>query len=148
MKNLKLLPIMIATICLAACHKAGTGLTGKFPEVKVITYSQDKSTGAVTRDTTIGNFSKFDYAIFSGDTCTISNSLPPNGQLIQKYTYSRTVKGYALTQFYVNSGSVDLLPTMDTVINITANSFVVHSVAVPANTPNNMTYIFDAYYSK
>jgi hypothetical protein len=148
MKNLKLLPIIIATICLAACHKAGIGLAGKFPEVKVISYRMDKSTGAITRDTTIGSFSKFDYAIFSGDTCTISNSLPPSSQLIQKYTFSRTAKGYALTPFYINSGSVDLLPTMDTVINISANSFVVHSVAIPGHVPNNDTYILDAYYSK
>jgi len=150
MKNLKLLSLMIAAVCLAACHKDQTGLTGKWQEVKVISRSVDNSTGAITADTTHGRFGSFDYAILGGDTLIISSSLPPNGQLIQKYTRSRTANGYALAPFYMDSGnvSVDLLPTMDTMINITANSFVVHSVSIPGHAPNNKTYIFDAYYSK
>src|SRR3569833_356269 len=150
MKTLKLLLIVAAAVCLAACHKENIQLTGKWQQVKLRAYTRDKSTGAITHDTTVQaeSFGTLDYASFGGDTCTISRALLSTGQLILKYTYSRTGKGYALRPFYLNSGSIDLLPTADTVIDITDNSFIVHSVPLPSNVSANTVFVFDAYYSK
>ncbi|HVW12862.1 MAG TPA: hypothetical protein VHB54_03520 [Mucilaginibacter sp.] len=75
-------------------------------------------------------------------------STPPNWQLIQKYTCSRTEKGYALAPTYINSGSIDLLPTMDAVTNITSNSLVIHSVGTLPSPAAGVRIVFDAYYSR
>ncbi|HVS91327.1 MAG TPA: hypothetical protein VHE59_04795 [Mucilaginibacter sp.] len=70
MKNSVLLPAIIGLLCLAACRKESSRLTGRWQKVKLKVYNQNTSTGVITRDTTSANFGPLDYAEFSGDNKT------------------------------------------------------------------------------
>jgi hypothetical protein len=159
-RNFKYASLITAllTVTVASCKKDNLSIAGKWQEVKLHYYNQDKITGAISGDTTFqaAAFGKFDYAEFSSNgTCILSQGGltygGPQPLLVQdtrNYTYKRAGSGYALTEVFQTNGIINEVGTLDTVINITSNTLIIHSVSTYENPGVVYKTIGDAYYTK
>ena len=155
------LPILFIVLItsLTACKKESYSITGKWQEVKVVTYNRDNTTGAISGNTTFpaSTFGSFDYAQFNNNgTCVLSatgityNSLQQqtNVQVIQNYTYAKSGSGFALTPVPQNPPIISGIGVTYTVSDVLANTLIIHSVANYLNPSVPYKTISDSYYNK
>jgi hypothetical protein len=151
---------IISMTALTACKKSvNAPVIGKWKEVKLRVYNQDKTTGAISSDTTYqaSAFGKFDYAQFSiNNTCILSQTglqygstpQPVAIQDTRNYTYAWTGSGFALTEMPQNNEIINEVGTSDTVSSVSSNSLIIHSVSTYENPSVAYRTVGDAYYTK
>jgi|GEM_PF-2890542 len=153
--NLKYLPVLIVVFIttLAACKKNNkTPGEGKWQETKMRRYNQDKTTGAISSDTTYkaNTFGRFDYMQFySNGTCVLSvTEQVTNAQGTVEYTYTKSDSGFLLKPAHVDPELISGVSTGYTVLNASSNTLILHGVTSYINPSVPYITISDSYYTK
>ena len=157
--NTKHLPLffILSVIFFAACKKESSPIVGKWQEVKMRTYNQDLSTGAISGDTTYqaATFGVYDYAQFNNDgICVISETgfIGTAAQVVkvqdlQDYTYTKAGSGFVLVST-ANPSAISGEMTGHNVSSVSSNTLIIHSVTGYLNPSVAYKTISDSYYTK
>jgi hypothetical protein len=155
------LPIFVIALiaALVSCKKdANYSIAGKWQEVKMTTYNQDLTTGAISGDTTYkaATFGIYDYAQFNNDgICVISETgwIGTAAQVIkvqeiQNYTYTKSAESFLLKPAHTDPYIISGVSTDYTASRVSANTVVLHAVTSYLNPSVRYKTITDSYYNK
>ena len=153
----KYLTLFVLFFGLLSCKKESSPIVGKWQEVKMTTYHQDLTTGAISGDTTYqaATFGAYDYAQFNNDGSGVISETGWIGtaaqvvkvQDLQNYTYTKAGLGFVLIST-VNPSMLSGVATSHVVTGISSNTLIIHSFTGYLNPSVSYKTISDSYYTK